>query len=58
MDGRTVAEAGYRRRPGLPVVFATGYARVALPDDAVVVTKPFDLDVPAARIDQVLRSSR
>jgi CheY-like chemotaxis protein len=55
MDGRAVAEAVRRRWPGLPVVFATGYARVALPDDAAVVTKPFDLDTLAARIGETLR---
>ena len=50
MDGGTVTEEARRRRPDLPVVFVTGYARVALPDDAVVVTKPFDLDVLARRL--------
>nr|WP_246603214.1 PAS domain S-box protein [Falsiroseomonas tokyonensis] len=53
MDGRMMTEEAQRRRPGLPVVFVTGYARVALPEDAVVVTKPFDLDVLARRLAAV-----
>ncbi|MGK7870827.1 ATP-binding protein [Falsiroseomonas sp. E2-1-a20] len=50
MDGRAVTEEAQRRLPGLPVIFVTGYARVTLPDDAVVVTKPFDLDLLARRL--------
>lgn len=53
MDGRTVTEEARRRRPNLPVVFVTGYARVALPDEAVVITKPFDLDVLARRLSAI-----
>lgn len=52
MDGRALAEGVRRHRAALPVVFATGYAHVALPDGATVVTKPFDLDALAARIGQ------
>ncbi|WP_431271119.1 response regulator [Dankookia sp. P2] len=55
MDGRAVADELRRQRPDLPVVFATGDAQVALPDDAVVVAKPFDLDVLVARVDDALR---
>ena len=58
LDGRAVAEQARQRWPDLPVVFATGYAHVALPDDAVVVTKPFDLDVLAKRIGMARRRSR
>ena len=58
MDGRAVAKELERRWPGLPVVFATGYAHVALPDDAMVVTKPFDLDTLAARIVELRRRIR
>ena len=50
MDGRAVTEEAQRRLPGLPVIFVTGYARVALPENAVVVTKPFDLDLLARRL--------
>jgi CheY-like chemotaxis protein len=55
MDGRAVAEAARRRLPGLPVLFMTGYARVVLPDDAAVITKPFDLQALAARVKQLLK---
>jgi PAS domain S-box-containing protein len=50
MDGCMVTEEAQRRLPGLPVIFVTGYARVALPENAVVVTKPFDLDLLARRL--------
>ena len=53
MDGRAVTEEAQRRLPGLPVIFVTGYARVALPENAVVVTKPFDLDLLARRLGLV-----
>jgi PAS domain S-box-containing protein len=54
MDGRISAEAAQARQPGLPVLFITGYARVALPDDAEVITKPFALDALAARVRDIL----
>jgi PAS domain S-box-containing protein len=57
MDGRVVTEEARRRLPGLPVIFVTGYARVALPEDAIVITKPFDLDLLARRL-QGLRTGR
>lgn len=50
MDGRAVTEEAQRRLPGLPVIFVTGYARVDLPEDAVVVAKQFDLDLLARRM--------
>ena len=56
MDGRAVAEAAQRKLPVLPVLFMTGYAQVALPDNAEVITKPFDLEALAARIRAVLKS--
>jgi hypothetical protein len=50
---------GVRQRwPDLPVVPATGYAHVALPDGAVVVTKSYDLDGLAARIETARRRRR
>ena len=55
MDGRAVAEAAQRKLPVLPVLFMTGYAQVALPDNAEVITKPFDLEALAARIRAVLK---
>jgi len=45
MDGRTLARAALEKRPGLPVVFATGYARHAIEADAepgmMVLNKPY-----------------
>jgi PAS domain S-box-containing protein len=54
LDGRALAEAARQKLPGLPVLFMTGYARVALPDDAAVITKPFDLQALAERVMQAL----
>lgn len=37
------------------MLFVTGYARVVLPEDAEVITKPFALEALAARIRAVMR---
>ena len=58
MDGRAVAEAARQRWPGLPVLFVTGYSRVALPDGAEVISKPFDLEALATRIGKILARQR
>ncbi|WP_231502250.1 response regulator [Paracidovorax avenae] len=60
MNGRQVADAGRALRPGLPVLFITGYAEQAVIGDRDldpgmgVLTKPFDLDVLAARVAAAL----
>ncbi|MDA8523413.1 response regulator [Acidovorax sp. NCPPB 4044] len=60
MNGRQVADAGRALRPGLPVLFITGYAEQAVIGDRDldpgmgVLTKPFDLDVLAARVASAL----
>ena len=56
MNGRQLADAGRVQRPGLKVLFITGYAETAvishghLEEGMAVVTKPFALDVLANRI--------
>jgi PAS domain S-box-containing protein len=58
MNGLQVAEAVRRLVPGLPVLFITGYARVALPPGAEVLTKPFELDALARRVQVLLAPQR
>ncbi|WP_159997574.1 hybrid sensor histidine kinase/response regulator [Roseomonas sp. 18066] len=56
MNGRQLADAGQALRPGLKVLFITGYAESTVMGDGhlgggmSVVTKPFSLDVLATRI--------
>jgi CheY-like chemotaxis protein len=60
MNGRQLADAARARRPGLPVLFITGYAENAavsghqLEPGMQVLTKPFTLEVLAARIRGML----
>src|SRR3712207_8473992 len=49
MNGAEVAKAARERRPGLPIVFASGYADTtaieeAAGKDALVLRKPFRVD--------------
>jgi CheY-like chemotaxis protein len=56
MNGRQMADAGRVRRPGLNVLFITGYAETALLNDGqlepgmAILTKPFTIETLAARI--------
>ena len=60
MNGRQVADAARAMRPGLRVLFVTGYAENAalghghLDPGMQVLTKPFALDALASRIGQLL----
>ena len=60
MNGRQVADAARELRPGLKVLFVTGYAENAvlshghLDPGMQVVTKPFDVDALAARIKAMI----
>jgi CheY-like chemotaxis protein len=54
MNGRQVAEATRERFPGLPVLFITGYATTSLPPGVEVISKPFELDVLARRVEAIL----
>ena len=60
MNGRQLADAARTRRPGLKVLFVTGFAENAvlgaggLEPGMAVMTKPFALDALAARIKQMI----
>ena len=58
MNGRQVADASRERRPGLPVLFITGYADGALDGHLEpgmqVIGKPFALDALASRVKAML----
>ena len=62
MNGRQVADAGRALRPGLKVLFITGYAENAavgnghLEPGMQVITKPFVMEVLAARIKEMINS--
>jgi PAS domain S-box-containing protein len=63
-DGRLLAEEARRRRPDLPVLFATGYARDSvahhgfLESGELLLPKPYTIDVLARRLRVVLDRSR
>jgi PAS domain S-box-containing protein len=54
MNGRQVAEAVRERRPGIPLLFITGYAGTELPPGSEVIDKPFDLDTLARKVQAAL----
>ena len=60
LNGRQLADAARRLRPGLPVLFTTGYARNAivhggrLDPGVQLITKPFDRQALAAKLHEVL----
>ena len=60
MNGRQVADAARERRPGLPVLFITGYAGSVLDGQLApgmkVLAKPFALDTLAARVREALEA--
>ena len=62
MNGRQVAEAARAIRPDLKVLFITGYAENAvfshghLSSGMHVLTKPFDIEVLAAKIKELISS--
>ena len=62
-DGSTLARRTRQLRPGLPILFITGYAfgtnnDVVLEPGIPVLTKPFTLGALAARIAELLESPR
>jgi CheY-like chemotaxis protein len=58
MNGRQLAEAVRQRRPGLPVLFITGYSGTTLVPGSEVVRKPFDLDTLARRVQSIMSARR
>jgi CheY-like chemotaxis protein len=60
LNGRQLADAGTHMRPGLKVMFITGYAENAVVGNGQlspgmhVLTKPFAMDVLAARIKGII----
>ena len=62
MNGRQVADAGRAERPGLKVLFMTGYAENAalasgfLDHGMAMITKPFAMDVLTQRIRDIIES--
>ena len=62
MNGRQIAEIGRQHRPGLRVLFMTGYAEKAtsraqfLAPGMEMISKPFTMDALAARIGGILRN--
>ena len=64
LDGRQLAAAGRACRPGLPVLFMTGYARPSVLDEytsqpaTVLLTKPFALEALIPALDALLGTAR
>jgi PAS domain S-box-containing protein len=64
MNGRQVADAGRVSRPGLPVLFITGYADNAAVGDGqlapgmAVIVKPFEVVELANKVRAMLRKAR
>ena len=60
MNGRQLADEAVRRRPGLKVLYATGYTRNAiihqgrLDAEVELLTKPFTAEALARKIRQML----
>jgi len=59
MNGRQLADIARQQRPGLKVLFATGYAvsfaaNDFLGPDMAVITKPFAIDVFATKVGEIL----
>ena len=64
MNGRELAEEALRRRPGLKVLFTTGYARNAIVHDGrldpgvELITKPFTQAKLAAKLRDIIDAKR
>jgi CheY-like chemotaxis protein len=63
MNGRQVADYGRIARPGLKILFITGYAETSvlggaqLDDGMGILTKPFAMDGLASRIKELISSN-
>ena len=64
MNGRLLANEARLRRPGLPVLFTTGYTRNAivhhgvLDPDVHVIIKPYTLETLATKLQELLSSAK
>lgn len=64
INGRQVADTGRKLRPGLSILFMTGYAENAalaegfLQDGMELITKPFAVDALAAKISEMIVPGR
>lgn len=62
MNGRRLADEARKRKPGLKVLFTTGYTRNAVVHGGIVdpdvslIAKPFSIDELAARVAKVLNA--
>ena len=58
MNGRQIADAARVDRPGLPVLFVTGYAEGAMagemPPGMHLLAKPFSMDLLSARVRELI----
>ncbi len=59
LNGRQLADAARESRPALKILFMTGYAETAASNNFLapgmeIITKPFEMDVLAARIRAIL----
>ena len=63
LNGRQIAEIGRQHRPGLPVLFMTGYTQSAasradfLAPGMEMIAKPFSMDELAAKIREMLAAA-
>jgi DNA-binding response OmpR family regulator len=63
MSGRELAELARMHRPDLPILLITGYAENAairgayLGANMSMITKPFDLKVLAAKVNELINAS-
>ncbi len=61
LNGRQIAEVAREHRPGLPVLFVTGYAGTSLDGrldpGMAVISKPFTLDLLAERVQRMLEAA-
>ncbi|MGF6090408.1 response regulator [Pseudomonas sp. 18173] len=55
MDGRELATRARALRPGLPILFASGYAEnIEVPGDMHVIGKPFSIDQLRDKVKGIL----
>ncbi|WP_434611299.1 response regulator [Pseudomonas sp. D2-30] len=55
MDGRELATKAREVRPGLPILFASGYAEsIDVPEGMSVIGKPFSIDQLRDKVQKIL----